>query len=104
MVDPFGPWKLEEFPERSQCWKGDLPDEVLDAVEVWRRSREVSPRRGATRLSPDDDRWVAEIPGAHCVDARGRGLRMMCDYRILEEEHKVIWVEYGFLPASDLPG
>lgn len=97
MVDPQGLWKLEQFPELLQLWRSSdpLPGELMDAIERWYSTREVNPRRGARRLSPEDNLWVAEVPNVHFLD-EGRGWqRVMCDYRILEEDHKVVCVEFG---------
>ncbi len=107
MSDSDGLWKLRGFPDKVECPGGDSTGEVQRAYERWLQTRRVSPWRDAERLDLGGNRYVAEVGGAHYVDERSAGRQLMCDYDVNPDAEgragEVVYVDSGFIPASDLP-
>lgn len=105
MSNPTG-WVLEGFPERVGNAEGDPSGEVQKAYEGWLDACSINPRQRARRLQADDDRYVAEVTGAHYVDDDSAGWQLMCDFQVIEGDWsvpgRVVFVEMGYVEAPDL--
>ncbi|HEX5200112.1 MAG TPA: hypothetical protein VFW27_09245 [Actinoplanes sp.] len=100
MAEPYGPWRLDDFESKLHEWGPTvpLPGEVYAEVERWITTRADRPRGGAVLVDGEENVWQA--PVTYLPDLDSALQRMVCAYRIIEAEHRIVCELFSILPTS----
>jgi hypothetical protein len=104
MADPYGPWQLVDFESKLHEWHRTvpLPGEAYAEVKRWISTRGDRPRGGAELVDGEENVWQARV--THLPDLDGGLQQVVCAYRIVEAEHRIVCELFAVLPTSVGPG
>lgn len=99
MAEPYGPWRLDDFEAKLHEWGPTvpLPGEVYADVKRWITTRADRPRGAAVLVDGAENVWQA--PVAYLPDLDRGPQRVVCVYRIVEAEHRIVCELFTVLPA-----
>jgi len=100
MAEPYGPWRLDDFDSKLHEWGPSvpLPGEVYADIKRWITTRADRPRSNAFLVDGEENVWQA--PVAHLPDLDSGLTRVVCAYRIIEAEHRIVCELFAVLHAS----
>lgn len=104
MADPYGPWQLVDFDAKLHEWGPTvpLPGEVYADVNRWIASRGDRPRGNAALIDGEENVWQARVTNLPDLDD---GLhQVVCAYRIVEAEHRLVCELFAVRPTPVGPG
>jgi hypothetical protein len=104
MVDPYGPWRLDGFESKLHQWGPTvpLPGEMYADVKRWIATRRDRPRGGATLIDGEENAWQAGV--TYLPDLDDGLQQVVCAYRIIEAEHRIVCELFAVLPTPIGPG
>jgi hypothetical protein len=100
MAEPYGPWRLDDFESKLHEWGPTvpLPGEVYADIERWITTRADRARGDAVLVDGEENVWQA--PVAYLPDLDSGLQRLVCAYRIIEAEHRIVCELFTVLPTS----
>jgi hypothetical protein len=100
MAEPYGPWRLDDFESKLHEWGPTvpLPGEVYADIKRWITTRADRPRGNAFLVDGEENVWQA--PVAYLPDVDSGLQRVVCAYRIIEAEHRIVCELFAALPTS----
>jgi hypothetical protein len=100
MAEPYGPWRLDDFEAKLHEWGSTvpLPGEMYADIRGWITTRADRPRGDAVLVDGEENVWQARV--AYLPDLDSGLQRVVCAYRIIEAQHRIVCELFAVLPAS----
>lgn len=97
MAGFHGPWKLDGFISKLDEWSPavPLPDDVYADARHWITTRSDRPKGRAVLVDGEENVWQA--PVTYLPDLNDGLQQVVCAYRIIEAEHRIVCELFAIL-------